>query len=682
MARPQLFPAAMASVAIDTTLGPVEDSVRQARDLMRRKHYREAMALAERLIANVPENRDVLYLLAKTQRFLNETSAAMQTLDTLERHHPRYSRLHEERGHCRVVQRDAPGAIDAFLHAVNINPALPTSWIMLERLYRMSGDFANAATAAAHVAKLRLLAPDVVRATSLFSDGDLVPAENIIRPYLLKFGNDVEAMRLLARIGIACDVLDDAERLLAAVMEMAPDYTAARHDYARVLLERHKHLQTREQVDVLLAAEPRHPNYRALRAAACVGLGEHEFAVDLYRDLISEFPHDAELHLSLAHSLKTLGHRQEAIDEYHAAIHARRDFGDAYWSLANLKTYHFSEDEIRDMQIAESAASTTLVDRYHLNFALGKAFENRDEFAESWRHYEIGNKLKRSESRYRPDIIETNTSQQIKTCTKALFTTHAAAGVRNQDPIFIVGLPRAGSTLLEQILASHSQVDGTQELPNIPRIVLELQGERPNLNDPRYPKVLTEISDDAFTALGARYLEETRIYRGNKPFFVDKMPNNFRHIGLIRLMLPNAKIIDARREPIACCFSNLKQLFAVGQEFSYSVNDIARYYRTYLDLMEHWDDVLPGHVLRVHYEDVVADTGKSVRRLLDFCGLAFEQSCLDFFKSRRSVRTASSEQVRQPIFDAGLDQWKSYGEWLAPLQAELGDAVSRYRESK
>ena len=317
-------------------------------------------------------------------------------------------------------------------------------------------------------------------------------------------------------------------------------------------------------------------------------------------------------------------------------------------------------------------------DRYHLCFALGKALEDRGDYAQSWAYYERGNALKRAESHYRAEIIEANTHRQIDICTRGFFAERTGLGSKSRDPIFIVGLPRSGSTLLEQILASHSQVEGTYELSDIQGVVTELQGR--DFDQPRYPGVLAEMPAEEFLRLGEKYLADTQVYRSGKAHFIDKMPNNFRHIGLIHLMLPNAKIIDARREPMACCFSNLKQLFAQGQEFTYSVDDIARYYRTYLALMRHWDEALPGRVLRVHHEDVVADLEGSVRRILDYCGLPFEQACVDFHRTERSVRTPSSEQVRRPIFREGLDQWTKYEPWLAPLKDALGDALTRYRD--
>jgi tetratricopeptide (TPR) repeat protein len=617
---------------------PVEIEVSRIRELSKSGRYSEALTAAEALAIASPENRDVLYLIAANQRCLNRILEALATLERLEQKHPRFSLLYQERGHCYTSLRDGPRAIDAFMRGVNLNPALATSWSMLERLYRLTGDVENATTAAEHVSMLKELPPEIVKAGSLFWDGDLSAAENVLREYVLNAGDHAEALRLLARI----------------------------------LIDRQKHPQAHEVINALLKLEPGNRDYLSLYAAACVGLGRHEPAIAVYRRLLTAPPESCNLHVALGHCLKSVGRQKEAIESYQTAAAVRPNFGDAYWSLANLKTYRFSRDEIAHMRAAEAAPDTHPVDRYHLCFALGKAYEDRNEYEESWQFYERGNRFKRAESHYDPDITETNTRKQIEVCTAQFFAERAGAGVPDPDPIFIVGLPRSGSTLLEQILASHSQVEGTQELSDIPRLVLELQG--------RYPGVLAELALGDFRGLGERYMTDTRAYRQDKPFFIDKMPNNFRHIGLIHLMLPNAKIIDARREPMSCCFSNLKQLFAGGQEFTYSIEDIARYYRTYLDLMRHWDTVLPGRVLRVWYEDVVEDLQANVWRILEFCGLDFEPACLEFYKTERTVYTASSEQVRQPIFHEGLFQWKNYEPWLGPLKDALDDAVIRYRE--
>ena len=668
----------MQAAALSAGVTSVEAEVLRIRELLERKQFGAALDAAESLGARVPENRDVLYMVAVSLRYLNRLPEALAALERLEQMHPRFSRLFQERGHCHVALRDAPRAIDAFLQAVSINPALPASWRTLQTLYGMTRQPENAATAAEHVATLAQLPPEIITATALFSDGELVPAEAIVRAYLLQHGNHVEAMRLLARIGLAHDVLDDADVLLEAVLTLAPDYRAARYDYAIALLRRHKHVQAIAELEKLLQLEPENRAYKTTYATAKVGLGDHERALGLYRELLANAPRAgeaSELHLSVAHSLKALGRQQAAIESYRTAAAVRPNYGDAYWSLANLKTYRFEPQEIARMRAEEAAPTTASIDRSHLCFALGKALEDLGEFPESFHYYERGNALKKSESRYRPEPVERNTRLQKTVCTAEFFAARRGVGAPDPSPIFIVGLPRSGSTLLEQILASHSTVEGTMELADIPRLVLELQGREPDNDNPRYPGVLQSLEPEEFMRMGRKYLSDTAVYRSGKPRFIDKMPNNFRHLGLIHLILPNARIIDARRNAMACCFSNFKQLFAAGQEFTYSLEDIGRYYRTYLELMAHWDAALPGKILRVEHEDVVDNLEANVRRILDFCGLGFERECVEFHKTERSIRTASSEQVRRPIFKEGIDQWRNYEPWLGPLKAVLDSAA-------
>jgi tetratricopeptide (TPR) repeat protein len=630
-------------------------------------HY-EALTMAESLALIAPYHRDVLYLIAANQRCLKRIPAALDTLQRLQQQHPRFSLLYQERGHCYMGLMDANQAIDAFMQGVNLNPALLTSWVMLERLYQMMDEGENARIAAEHISTLKNLPHEIVQAGSLFSDGDLSAAESILRGYLNNVDSHVEALRLLGRILHQRNALTEAERLLEAALKLAPDYLAARLDYIRVLINGQKYLPAIEEIRRLLTVEPDNSEYLFLSAAASAGLGQHEKAILIFRQLLMVSPEHSHMHVALGHSLKSIGRQKEAIESYRMAATCRPGFGDAYWSLANLKTYRFSPEEIAAMRTGEASPNADTVDRYHLCFALGKAFEERNQYAESWEFYERGNRLKRSECAYESHLIETEARERIAVCTAPFFAARSGFGAPDSDPIFILGLPRSGSTLLEQILASHSQVDGTQELPHIQRIVAEMQESRS----------LAELTAEDFQKAGNRYLADTRIYRRNKPFFIDKMPNNFRHIGLMHLMLPNARIIDARREPMACCFSNLKQLFASGQEFSYSIDDMARYYRTYLELMRHWDSVLPGRVLRVFYEDVVEDLEGNVRRILEYCGLKFEPGCMEFYKTKRSIHTASSEQVRQPIFQEGLAQWRHYEAWLGPLKDGLGDALVRY----
>jgi tetratricopeptide (TPR) repeat protein len=678
----------------------IETEVRKARQFLEQRRYGESLAIAAGLRAGVPENRDVLYLVAVNQRYLGRIADALKTLAAFEELHPGYGRLFQERGHCYRGVGESELAIRAYLQAVNLNHTLSASWTALRDLYQSAGQSAEARTAAAHIAKLAALPRPIVAATNMVSEGETYAAERVVREFLQTHGDHVEGMRLLAQIGVKLDVLDDAEFLLESVLVFAPDYHLARYEYADVLSRRHKHSQALAQAQTLLKIEPDNRVYRTIHANACVGLGLHEEALRIFRDLVPDASEPADLHLSIGHALKTLGSQSQAIESYRTAAATRPGFGDAYWSLANLKTYQFTDDEISRMREHEAAAGTKMIDRYHLCFALGKALENRAEYAESFRYYAGGNALRKAQSRYQIETVERNERLQSEVCTQQFFATRQGFGCERPDPIFIVGLPRAGSTLLEQILASHSQVEGTMELADIPRLVARLQGRDHDEAQPKYPGVLAQLSADEVRRMGEKYLQDTQVYRETgrntdapsggphgktdgkplgeaagdppaKPFFIDKMPNNFRHIGLIHLMLPNARIIDARREPMACCFSNFKQLFAHGQEFTYSFHDIARYYRSYVKLMDHWSEVLPGRVLRVQHEDVVADLEGSVRRLLDFCGLEFESQCVEFHKTERSVRTASSEQVRRPINREGIDQWRHYESWLGPLKAAL-----------
>ena len=662
----------MQAAAVDAPVSRVEAEVLRIRALLEKSQFALALAAAEALLTQVPENRDVWYLIAVSQRYLRRVPEALDTLARFEAIHPDYSRLYQERGHCLRALGEREAAITAYLRAVNINPALPASWSALQQLYVAIGDSANAHTAASHVAKLAGLPTPVVTATSMFADGEVHAAEQVVRQFLRSHGDHIEAMRLLAQIGIKLEIFDDAEFLLESVLVFAPDYHLARGDYARVLSLRHRHAKALEESNKLLALEPQNRIYRTLQATAYAGLGDFQAAIQIYRELCAETPQAAGIHLSLAHALKTQGKQQQAIESYRAAAAALPSYGDAYWSLANLKTYRFTDQELERMRGEEAAAATKLVDRYHLCFALGKALEDRAEYAESFRYYQRGNALKKSESRYRPEFIERNARLQAAVCSAELFAARQGVGCACPDPIFIVGLPRSGSTLIEQILASHSRVEGTLELAEIPRLVGRLSGREPEQNTPRYPAVLPSLSPALLSQFGEQYLADTRVYRTGKAFFIDKMPNNFRHIGLIHLILPNARIIDARREPMACCFSNFKQLFASGQEFSYGLEDIGRYYRSYVELMAHWQRVLPGKVLCVQHEDLVEALESNVRRILDFCGLDFEPQCVEFYKTERAVRTASSEQVRRPIFKDGLDQWRNFEPFLGPLKAALG----------
>ena len=411
---------------------------------------------------------------------------------------------------------------------------------------------------------------------------------------------------------------------------------------------------------------------RSLYAAACSGVGNVEEAIASYQTLMRAHPNDHQYPVSLAHTHKAAGNLDKAVALYRSAYRIKLNHGDAYWSLANTKSYVFTNAEVDQMLAAEADAETSEVDRAQLCFALGNAFETQRDFVRAFHYYGKGNALKKQRSHHNPQQLQVRIESQIAVCTPELFEARRDVGFDAPDPIFIVGLPRAGSTLIEQILASHSQVDGTMELHNILNLAKRLRGRDEPSESPRYPRILRDLEKDYFRRFGEQYIADTRPYRGTVPRFIDKMPNNFFHVGLIRLVLPNAKVIDARRHPLACCFSGYKQLFGEGQEFSYDLETVGNYYRQYVKLMAHWDRVLPGFVLRVQHEDVVEDLEGQVARLLDFCGLPFEQACVDYHRTERNVFTPSSEQVRRPIDRGGLDKWRPFEPWLGPLKRALG----------
>ncbi|WP_454759546.1 sulfotransferase [Caulobacter segnis] len=629
--------------------------------------------------------RDVLLREAQALRGQQRLPDALATLARLEALHPRFSRLHQERGHCHILLRDGPAALAALYEAVRLNPTLPASWDMLEQLHRMRGEADQATVAARQLAALKQLPSQIVVANCLLADGDLAPAEAILRDYLREDAGNVGALRLLARARLEQGVSEEAEALLASALAHAPDYHAARFDYAMVLLQGQKPLAARQEAERLLAHDPDNRDYLKQYAAACVALGDHEPVIDLYARLLATARSDAEvvdLRLWRANALKVTGRQAEAIADYQASLAAWPDNGVAWFSLGNLKTYRFSDDEVARMRAVEARNDLQDMDRVYLAFALGKALEDRADYEASWRSYARGNAVRRDLGRWRPEVAQAHAEALKQVFTAEVFAERVGWGADDPAPIFVLGLPRSGSTLIEQILASHSQVEGTQELTEIGRYAAELCGRDPDCGLPLAPEALLDLTAGQARALGQRFLAETRTYRQlGRPFFIDKMPNNFWHIGLIHLILPRATILDVRREPMACGFSNLKQLFGTtNQEFTYGVDDVARYYRTYLDLMRHWDRVLPGRVLRVSYEDLVEELDAGARRMLADAGLPFEPACLAFHETRRSIRTPSSEQVRQPISREGLSQWEHYAPWLAPLRQALGDAVTRYKD--
>ncbi|MDC0236977.1 sulfotransferase [Gammaproteobacteria bacterium] len=631
-----------------------------------------ALEAAEGLLESDPENAEAMYLLAVCQRYAGDNKRALKTLDRLQSVAPEHARCFQERGHlCRIMGLN-DAAKTAYSRAVELNPALVSSWQSLAELIRSQSGGGDAEFAQAQADRLSALPKELLSVTSFLYQGRLFKADQLCRAFLRKNPRHVEAMRLLAELASKLHIMDDAEFLLESALEFEPDYLPVRIDYVGVLQKRQKYEQALAQARIVRETQAGVPTLETLFANASVAAGKFDEGLAIYDEQLKHQPLNPTLHLARGHALKTLGRQDEAINAYHQAAESRPDFGDAFWSLANLKTYQFSDSEIRRMQRVEANEAVAPTDRWHLCFALGKAFEDLGDFDESFRYYQAGNAFKRRISKYRAETMTEDLQLQAKICDASLLSLQEGRGCRRPDPIFIVGLPRAGSTLLEQILASHSQVDGTLELQNILALVRKLEGRTKEGDPSRYPGVLTTLSDADLTGFGEQYLEDTQFLRARAPFFTDKMPNNFRHLGLIRMILPDAKIIDARRDAMDCCFSGFKQLFAEGQEFTYSLEDVGTYYRDYVSLMDHWDKVLPGWILRVQHEDVVDDLEGQVRRLLDFCGLPFEDACVEFHRNERAVRTASSEQVRQPIYRSSLAQWRHYEAHLEPLKRVLG----------
>jgi len=566
-------------------------------------------------------------------------------------------------------------AVNALRRAISLDPRHAPSWQTLGHQLTVAGDVKGGLRAFEKHFELSTRHPELVEAVKLLRDGKLGKAERIVRELLKKYPVDVTAIRVLADIGVKIGHLKDAGHLLERCLELTPDFHAARHSYALVLMRLQKPEAALREAEKLLALEPNNPNFLTLKGTILVRIGEHEEALEIYEKVLRDYPNQARAQMSYGHTLKTVGRLDEAIEAYRKCVRLSPEVGEAYWSLANLKTFRFSDDDIENMRKQVTSEGGDADDQSHVAFALGKALEDRAEYDESFKYYRRGNGIRRIEHRHNPQVNVLEAVRQVRTLDKTFFEQHKGWGCPAPDPIFILGLPRAGSTLLEQILASHSQVEGTSELQDIIAISRKL-GEKSRKNPAgKYPENLPELTQDQVRELGESYLETTRIQRSDTPFFIDKMPNNFRHIGLIHLILPNAKIIDARRHPMGGCFSGYKQLFANGQTFTYGLEDIGKYYRDYVRLMDHWDAVLPGRVHRVSYEEMVTDTDTQIRALLDYCGLDFEEQCLRFYETDRAIRTPSSEQVRKPIYKDGLEQWRHFESHLGPLKEALGSEV-------
>ncbi|MBA6291547.1 sulfotransferase [Colwellia sp. MB3u-70] len=654
----------------------MEEQLKSIQQLIQTTKFNDAITQSKQLQKQTTDQEhqiELWYLIAVAQRYAKTIPAALSSINELLKLDETHSRANQEQGFIHLALDEPALAKISFEKAVKLNPSLVASWQALIHLYRDEKQQDNVQKAANQLEKLKKLPPALLAVTELMHEGKLLKAEQICRHFLQDNKRHIDGMCLLAEIGVELKIYDDAEFLLASALELAPNHINARSQYLNLLIRLGKYKVAEQQVEKLLAIQPDNLSFKVAKASALTGLGKIEQAIILFEQAVEQNDQVAGFQLQLGHALKTKGDIKKAITAYQRAYQLNPSYGDAFWSLANTKTYRFSDEEIAQMQTQQNNKALALTDKVQLHFATGKAFEDREDYNQAFQAYQEGNKLQHAHSGFDISKVEQQVAEQIKYCTAELFESRGNLGLNLPDPIFIVGLPRAGSTLLEQILASHSQVDGTMELHNILGLASRLRGRSHSQSDQeaQYPKNLNEINPEYFKRFGQQFIDETQVYREKAPLFIDKMPNNFLHIGLIRLILPNAKIIDARRSPMACCFSGFKQLFAEGQDFSYDLEDMGRYYQAYLKLMAHWDDVLPGYVLKVNHEDVVDDLETQVRRMLDFCGLEFEQSCVDFHKTQRNIKTPSSEQVRQPIYKSATEQWRHFEPYLTPLKKVL-----------
>jgi tetratricopeptide (TPR) repeat protein len=643
---------------------------------------------ADEILRVVRGHPAALLLRAAAHRACGRPAQALEILAPLAAAQPRSAGTQYELALALHALERGGEAIAPLRRALALKPALPQAWRLLADLLRAEGDAAGAADATLAHVRQSVHDPDLLAAGRALAEQRLPEAEALLRARLRAAPTDVAALRMMAELAVRVGRNEEALGLFEYCLALAPGFREARHHYALVLHRDQQSERALEEIERLVGEEPRNPGYQALRAAILCRLGEYDRGIVIYEKILGEFPGNARVWLSQGHALKTAGRQSDAVAAYRRSLSLQPEFGEAWWSLANLKTVRFDEADIAAMraELAKPQLGNAQQDaehRLHFEFSLGKALEDRGEYAESFAHYAEGNRLRLAQMPYSADDTHARMQRARRIYTRDFFAERDGCGDAAPDAIFIVGLPRAGSTLIEQILSSHSQVEGTMELPEIISMARELRraAEAKHEGGRSYHDALAALPREALADLGRQYLERTRVQRkSGAPLFIDKMPNNFLHIGLIRLMLPNAKIIDARRHPMACCFSGFKQHFARGQNFSYSLGDIGRYYRDYVALMAHFDEILPGHVHRVIYERMVEDTESEVRRLLEFCGLPFEDACLRFYENNRPVRTASSEQVRRPINREGIDQWRHYAPWLGPLEEALGPVLAHYPE--
>ncbi len=664
--------------SVSEPVGTLEVALGHAARLLERDP-RLAVEQADEILKAVPGHPHARLILGAAHRRLGNTGAALEVLAPLAREQQQSAPAHIELAVALGESGRNTDAMAALRRALQLKPDSIDAWRLLAEQMDAIGDADGADRARAAYIKASTKDPRLMMAAAALVENNLPVAEARLRTHLETYPNDPAALRMLAEVAARLRRYADAEELLARCLELSPSFDAARTNYAVVLNRLGKPAAALTQIERLSANDPHNPSYRSLRAAILANLGDYAESIGVYEAVLREYPRQPKIWLSYGHALKTARRHTDAITAYRRAIAMEPTLGEAYWSLANLKTFRFGDDDMTAMRQALETGTLAEEHRLHFEFSLGKALEDNSRFAESFAHYERGNATRKKMHPYKAGDTTKFVQRSTAVFTREFFDERAGSGANAPDPIFILGLPRAGSTLIEQILASHSAVEGTMELPDVPRIAMEIMRSDDHSAQVGFAQAVASLSRDQLRCLGERYLADTRSQRKTvKPFFIDKMPNNCMYAGLIHLILPNAKIIDARRHPLGCCFSGFKQHFARGQNFSYGLEDIGRYYRDYVRLMAQLDSALPGRIHRIFYEAMIEDTENEVRRLLDYCGLPFEDGCLRFYENERAVRTASSEQVRQPIFRDGVEHWRRFEPWLGPLKQVLGSVLDRY----
>ncbi len=641
---------------------------KKIQDLISSKKFDDSIKFIEANKLKLNE-LDYWFLLSVNLRYLKKYDDSIKLLSEVIRINPQYGRAYQEFGHNYVKLNRKNMALKSYSRAVRYNPSLQASWLGILGLDNAEKELIKLADK--NIIYLKNLPPELKSVLSFIHEGKLKKADDLCRYFLRNSPHHLDAMKLLATICTKLHVYEDSEFLLESCLVFEPENIHTSIEYINLLIKRQKYGPALNYAKKLYDKNENNISVQTCYAITLQQTDNQKEALKLYSKILEKNPNIPNLLLSRGHLYKNFGQINKSIESYKSAYQLNKSFGDSYWSLANLKTYKFTQKEISLLKDMVNDEFISDEEKIFMHFALGKSYEDINDYKKSFDHYNLGNQLKLPYTKYKSQEFVEECRNQKEVCTKDLFDIKKGWGSASDEPIFVLGLPRVGSTLVEQILASHSMVDATHELPNILATAHKLNLRRALDTDSRYPEILLSLSEPQLKLIGDKYLSDSEVFRSGSKYFIDKMPNNFRHIGLIKLILPNAKIIDIRRNSMSACFSCYKQLFAEGQEFTYSQERLASYYNNYVELMDHWNAVLPDKILSITYENLIINFEDSVNSILEYCNLPFEQSCIEFYKSKRSIKTPSAQQVRQPIYTSGMDYWKNYEPYLGDLKKHL-----------